>query len=66
MGPQCFRAVCLAMCSNSTILSLNLSDNKTDTDTAVCITCIEFLSGPSLYYYEPVVTKDPATFLQTI
>ncbi|XP_033725750.1 uncharacterized protein LOC117315599 [Pecten maximus] len=37
MGPQAFRSVCLAMCSNSTILCLNLSDNKTDTDTSECI-----------------------------
>ncbi|OWF49630.1 uncharacterized protein LOC110451468 [Mizuhopecten yessoensis] len=37
MGPQAFRSVCLAMCNNTTILSLNLSDNKTDTDTSECI-----------------------------
>ncbi|XP_045210363.2 uncharacterized protein LOC123561819 [Mercenaria mercenaria] len=37
MGPQCFRAVCLAMCKNSSILSLNLADNKADTDSADCI-----------------------------
>ncbi|XP_052212541.1 uncharacterized protein LOC127831603 [Dreissena polymorpha] len=37
MGPQAFRAVCLAMCHNASILSLNMSDNKTDTDTADCI-----------------------------
>ena len=35
MGPQGFRAICLAMCGNSTILSLNLADNKSDTDSAV-------------------------------
>ncbi|KAL4228631.1 hypothetical protein ACF0H5_011679 [Mactra antiquata] len=37
MGPQSFRAVCLAMCNNSTILSLNLSDNMADTDSADCV-----------------------------
>jgi len=37
MGPQGFRAVCIAMCSNSSILSLSLSDNKADTDSAVSI-----------------------------
>ncbi|XP_060072518.1 uncharacterized protein LOC132552338 [Ylistrum balloti] len=37
MGPQAFRSVCLAMCNNSSILCLNLSDNKTDTDTSECI-----------------------------
>ncbi|XP_050399775.2 uncharacterized protein LOC126817009 isoform X1 [Patella vulgata] len=37
MGPQAFRAVCLAMCSNITITSLNLADNRTDTDTSACI-----------------------------
>ncbi|WAR04991.1 NALP5-like protein [Mya arenaria] len=35
MGPQCLRALCLAMCYNTSILSLNLADNKSDTDTAV-------------------------------
>ncbi|XP_052803318.1 uncharacterized protein LOC128233605 [Mya arenaria] len=37
MGPQCLRALCLAMCYNTSILSLNLADNKSDTDTAECI-----------------------------
>lgn len=37
MGPQCFRAICLAMCSNCTILSLNLADNKADIDSVDCI-----------------------------
>ena len=35
LGPQAFRAVCLAMCNNSRILSLNIAGNKTDTDSAV-------------------------------
>lgn len=35
MGPQSFRAVCLAMCGNSSILSLSLADNMADTDSAV-------------------------------
>ncbi|KAK3586423.1 hypothetical protein CHS0354_017066 [Potamilus streckersoni] len=37
MGPQAFRAICLAMCSNATIASLNLARNKSDTDTAESI-----------------------------
>ncbi|ESP02588.1 hypothetical protein LOTGIDRAFT_171908 [Lottia gigantea] len=37
MGPQAFRAVCLAMSNNMTIISLNLSDNRADTDSAACI-----------------------------
>ncbi|XP_062588751.1 uncharacterized protein LOC134250409 isoform X1 [Saccostrea cucullata] len=37
MGPQGFRSLCLAMCTNTSILCLNLSDNKTDTDSAECL-----------------------------
>ncbi|XP_056005420.1 uncharacterized protein LOC125659591 isoform X2 [Ostrea edulis] len=37
MGPQAFRSICLAMCTNTSILCLNLSDNKTDTNSAECL-----------------------------
>ena len=35
IGPQSFRSVCLAMCNNVTVSSLNLADNMADTDSAV-------------------------------
>ena len=35
IGPEGFRSICMAMCSNVTIMSLNLADNKADTDSAV-------------------------------
>eukprot|EP00105_Crassostrea_gigas_P008906 XP_011423634.1 PREDICTED: leucine-rich repeat-containing protein 74A-like [Crassostrea gigas] len=37
IGPQGFRSICLAMCTNTSILCLNLSDSKTDTDSAECL-----------------------------
>ncbi|KAK3094982.1 hypothetical protein FSP39_008700 [Pinctada imbricata] len=37
IGPEGFRSVCMAMCSNINILSLNLADNKADTDSAECL-----------------------------
>nr|XP_022345878.1 uncharacterized protein LOC111138293 [Crassostrea virginica]XP_022345879.1 uncharacterized protein LOC111138293 [Crassostrea virginica] len=37
IGPQGFRSICLAMCMNTSIVCLNLSDSKTDTDSAECL-----------------------------
>lgn len=37
IGPHAFRSICLAMCSNGTVTSLNLADNMADTDSAVSI-----------------------------
>ncbi|XP_046575861.1 uncharacterized protein LOC124283880 [Haliotis rubra] len=37
LGPQGFRSVCLAMCSNTSVVSLNLADNRSDTDSAECV-----------------------------
>lgn len=35
MGPQAFRTLMLAMAHNSTVSSLNVANNHTDTDSAV-------------------------------
>jgi hypothetical protein len=32
LGPQSFRSVCLAMCNNVTVSSLNLADNMADNE----------------------------------
>ncbi|XP_071098335.1 uncharacterized protein [Haliotis cracherodii] len=37
LGPQGFRSVCLAMCSNTSVIRLNLADNRCDTDSAECV-----------------------------
>ena len=37
LGPQGFRVVCLALCSNKTLTTLNLANNLADTDSSVSI-----------------------------
>ena len=37
LGPQGFRVVCLALCRNKTLMTLNLANNLADTDSSVSI-----------------------------
>ena len=37
LGPQGFRVVCLALCGNKTLMTLNLANNLADTDSSVSI-----------------------------
>ncbi|CAC5367795.1 unnamed protein product [Mytilus coruscus] len=37
IGPHSFRSICLAMCNNVTVSSLNIADNMADTDSAECL-----------------------------
>ena len=37
LGPQGFRVICLALCRNKTLMTLNLANNLADTDSSVSI-----------------------------
>ena len=43
IGPQGFRAIILGLCNNSTITSLNISNNMADTDSSVNYDLLLFL-----------------------
>lgn len=51
LGPQGIRALCLALPPDSQLVSLNIADNKTDTDTAESIGTL-LSNGPPLAYLD--------------
>jgi len=60
MGPQAFRAVLLGLCHNSTIHTLKMANNQTDTDSAVC----HYVTLPVSYSHITHETKLAICFIK--